>query len=59
MVDRLATVSAARRAEMRSYIVYEVMPGLVYADQEGKLERFEDAFSVAVSGALQMMSKLL
>ncbi|KAL8138916.1 hypothetical protein V2J09_004917 [Rumex salicifolius] len=58
VVDRLEAVNAAQREEMRRYVVYEVMPGLVYAHPEGKFVRFEDAFSVAMNSLLLRMSKL-
>ncbi|KAL8141651.1 hypothetical protein V2J09_014683 [Rumex salicifolius] len=58
VIDRLAAVPAERKAEMRRRIVDEVLPGLVYADPEGKLERFEDAFTVAINAVLQRMISL-
>ncbi|KAL8150440.1 hypothetical protein V2J09_020248 [Rumex salicifolius] len=58
VVDRLIAISPAQRTEMRRYIVYELLPGLVYADPEAKLNKSEDAFSVAMNSVLERMSRL-
>ncbi|GAB4856860.1 hypothetical protein Ancab_014779 [Ancistrocladus abbreviatus] len=58
VVERLTGIPSKEREEMRRYIVYELMPGLVYADPNSKLERFRDAFSIAMNNLLDRVSTL-
>ena len=45
-VERLSSISAREREDMRRYVVYEVLPELVYGDSSS---RFEDAISITVN----------
>uniref|UniRef100_A0A803LRB1 Exostosin GT47 domain-containing protein n=1 Tax=Chenopodium quinoa TaxID=63459 RepID=A0A803LRB1_CHEQI len=56
VVEKLVNIPLKQRQEMRKYIINELMPRLVYANanSNAKLEKFEDAFTIAVNNALQM-----
>lgn len=54
VVEKLKKV----REEMRRYIVYELMPGLVYGDSTSELQEFEDAFSISINNLIDRASKL-
>lgn len=58
VVEKLKKVSLQEREEMRRYIVYELMPGLVYGDSTSELEEFEDAFSISINNLIDRASKL-
>ncbi|CAN4127381.1 unnamed protein product [Withania somnifera] len=53
VVERLMQIPAKERENMRSYIIYELLPGLVYADPKSKLEKFQDAFSITINNLFQ------
>lgn len=57
VVERLMNVSVKEREDMRRYIVYELLPGLVYGDSNSQLEKFQDAFSITVNNLLERVSK--
>ncbi|XP_021724336.1 xyloglucan-specific galacturonosyltransferase 1-like [Chenopodium quinoa] len=54
VVEKLVNIPLKQRQEMRKNIINELMPRLVYANANAKLEKFEDAFTIAVNNALQM-----
>ncbi|KAG9141178.1 hypothetical protein Leryth_001677 [Lithospermum erythrorhizon] len=56
VIERLMRIPKKERDDMRRYIVYELMPGLVYADSSSKLEKFQDAFTIAMNNLLQMVT---
>ncbi|KAK1303532.1 hypothetical protein QJS10_CPB11g01933 [Acorus calamus] len=58
VMERLRRVSKKERDDMRRYIVYELMPRLVYADSDSEMERFDDAFDVAMEGLFSRISRL-
>ncbi|OVA11915.1 Exostosin-like [Macleaya cordata] len=58
MVERLMKVSSREREDMRRYIVYELMPGLVYGEPNSELDKFEDAFSVSINHLLDRVTNL-
>lgn len=58
VVEKLKKVSLKEREEMRRYIVYELMPGLVYGDSTSELQEFEDAFSISINNLIDSASKL-
>ncbi|MCD7460881.1 hypothetical protein HAX54_044647 [Datura stramonium] len=58
VVERLMQIPAKERENMRSYIVYELLPGLVYGDPKSKLEKFQDAFSITINNLFQRLNKL-
>lgn len=58
VVETLIRTTDEERKEMRRYIVYELMPGLVYADPNSKLEKYQDAFSISINNLLERVSRL-
>ncbi|XP_024934470.3 xyloglucan-specific galacturonosyltransferase 1 [Ziziphus jujuba] len=58
LVEKLMKVPLKERQEMRRYIVYELLPGLVYGDPNSQLEKFHDAFSIAMSSLLERANRL-
>ncbi|EFJ05166.1 galactosyltransferase-like protein [Selaginella moellendorffii] len=52
IVGELQKIPFARRKEMRHFIVHEILPGIVYAQPGSKLEKFEDAFDVAMRNVI-------
>ncbi|KAB5573581.1 hypothetical protein DKX38_000775 [Salix brachista] len=58
VVGRLSGISARERDEMRRFIVYELLPGLVYGDSSSRFEKFQDAFSISVNTLLQRVSRM-
>ncbi|XP_044487704.1 xyloglucan-specific galacturonosyltransferase 1 [Mangifera indica] len=59
MVERLMKVSEKEKENMRRYIVYELLPGLVYGDLDSKLEKFQDAFSITINNLLERVNRLI
>ncbi|KAJ4877301.1 root hair specific 8 [Raphanus sativus] len=59
VIKELMSMSLREREDMRSYIVHELLPGLVYGDPNGKFERFRDAFDITIDSLLHMISKKL
>lgn len=53
VVELLAKISQKEKENMRRYIVYELLPGLVYADSNSKLEKFQDAFTITMNNLLE------
>ncbi|KAJ6714476.1 XYLOGLUCAN-SPECIFIC GALACTURONOSYLTRANSFERASE 1-LIKE [Salix viminalis] len=58
VVGRLSGISAGERDEMRRFIVYELLPGLVYGDASSRFEKFQDAFSISVNTLLERVSRM-
>lgn len=58
VIERLAKIPQKERENMRRYIVYEVLPGLVYATPNSKLEKFQDAFSITMNNLIERMNRL-
>ncbi|XP_028088421.1 xyloglucan-specific galacturonosyltransferase 1 [Camellia sinensis] len=58
VVEKLMEVPAMVREDMRRYIVYELLPGLVYGDPNSELEKFQDAFTITVNNLLERVSRL-
>ncbi|XP_071696694.1 xyloglucan-specific galacturonosyltransferase 1-like [Rutidosis leptorrhynchoides] len=58
VVEKLMNVSLKERDEMRRYIVYELMPKLVYGDQDAKFSMFQDAFSITINNLLERVKAL-
>lgn len=59
VVEILEAIPATERARMRRRIIEEVMPGLVYAAPGAKLQRFDDAFDVALNSVLWRIANSL
>lgn len=58
VVERLMNVSAKEREDMRRYIIYEMLPGLVYGDSSSQLHKFQDAFSITVNNLVNRLQLL-
>ncbi|XP_055821516.1 xyloglucan-specific galacturonosyltransferase 1-like [Solanum dulcamara] len=58
VVERLMQIPTKERENMRSYIIYELLPGLVYGDPKSKLEKYQDAFSITINNLFQRLNKL-
>ncbi|KAJ8766164.1 hypothetical protein K2173_021681 [Erythroxylum novogranatense] len=58
VTERLMNVSVKERDDMRRYIVFELLPGLVYGDLNSQLEKFKDAFSITVNNLLERVNIL-
>lgn len=53
VMQKLVKIPLKERQKMRKYIIDELMPRLVYAHANAKLEKFEDAFTLAVNSLLE------
>ena len=53
VIERLMKIPRKETQQMRKYIINELMPRLVYATAITKLEKFEDAFTLAVNNLLE------
>ncbi|KAG4188697.1 hypothetical protein ERO13_A08G181900v2 [Gossypium hirsutum] len=58
IIEKLMTVPIREREDMRRYIVYELLPGLVYGDSNSQLEKFQDAFSITINNLLARVNKI-
>ncbi|TKY70943.1 Xyloglucan galactosyltransferase KATAMARI1 [Spatholobus suberectus] len=58
VVGRLTNISSRERENMRRYIVYELLPGLVYGDYQAELDKFQDAFAITMNNLLERVSRL-
>ncbi|ONI07069.1 hypothetical protein PRUPE_5G098300 [Prunus persica] len=58
VVEMLMKISKKEKDDMRRYIVYELLPGLVYGDSTAKLEKFQDAFSIIMSSLMERVTKM-
>lgn len=56
--ERLAKIPMKERENMRRYIVYELLPGLLYGDSNSKLEKFHDAFSLTMNNLFERANSL-
>ncbi|KAJ0967037.1 hypothetical protein J5N97_023954 [Dioscorea zingiberensis] len=57
VIERLKKISLEERKEMRRYIVYELMPRLVYGDSTSQFQKFQDAFSVVIDNMINKLAK--
>ncbi|XP_004511580.1 xyloglucan-specific galacturonosyltransferase 1 [Cicer arietinum] len=57
VVERLANISLRERENMRRYIVYELLPSVVYGDHNAELEKFQDAFAITMNNLLERVSR--
>lgn len=57
VVERLKSVGFEERKEMRRFIVYELMPGLVYGDSSSEFVRFRDAFGIVMDNMMDLVTK--
>ncbi|XP_030453926.1 probable xyloglucan galactosyltransferase GT20 [Syzygium oleosum] len=58
VVERLMKIPAQEREDMRSYIVYELVPGLVYGDSDSRFSKFQDSFTITMNNLLERMRRL-
>lgn len=58
VIEKLMNISRKERENMRRYVVYELLPELVYANPNSQLDKFQDAFSVTINNLFQRVSKL-
>ncbi|TYI70429.1 hypothetical protein E1A91_D08G221000v1 [Gossypium mustelinum] len=58
IIEKLKKVPLREREDMRRYIVYELLPGLVYGDSNSQLEKFQDAFSITINNLLARVNKI-
>ncbi|KAL6006723.1 hypothetical protein ACLOJK_032216 [Asimina triloba] len=57
VVERLKMVTPKERAEMRRYIVNELLPGLVYGDSNTQFVKFRDAFTVSMDNLIDLVNR--
>ncbi|XP_022940791.1 xyloglucan-specific galacturonosyltransferase 1-like [Cucurbita moschata] len=58
VVEKLRGISEEKREEMRTYIIYELLPALVYGDSNNVMDKFQDAYDIAINNLLQRVSTL-
>ncbi|XP_074333935.1 xyloglucan-specific galacturonosyltransferase 1-like [Apium graveolens] len=58
VVEWLMKIPKKARDDMRRYIVYELLPGLVYGDSSSDFEQFQDAFSITTNNLLEKVTRL-
>nr|GMD94327.1 probable xyloglucan galactosyltransferase GT20 [Ipomoea batatas] len=58
VVERLAEIGVKERENMRRYIVYELLPGLLYRHPNSKLHKFKDAFSITMNNLFERVNRL-
>ncbi|GKC69017.1 xyloglucan-specific galacturonosyltransferase 1-like protein [Tanacetum coccineum] len=58
VVERLMKIPLKERDDMRRFIVYELMPKLVYGDQNAKFDLFQDAFSITLDALMERINTL-
>ncbi|XP_062075948.1 xyloglucan-specific galacturonosyltransferase 1-like [Humulus lupulus] len=58
VVEELMKISKKQRDDMRRFIVYELLPGLVYGDTDSQFEKFQDSFSITMSNLLEKVKRL-
>ncbi|CDP09750.1 unnamed protein product [Coffea canephora] len=58
VAERLEKIPIKEREDMRRYIVYDLLPGLLYGDSNSKLEKFQDAFSITMNNLIERVNRL-
>ncbi|KAF9600061.1 hypothetical protein IFM89_002534 [Coptis chinensis] len=58
VVERLMKLSKTERDDMRRYIVYELLPGLIYGDSSSEFDKFQDAFSISMNNLVDRVTGL-
>ncbi|MCO5614318.1 hypothetical protein L7F22_068596 [Adiantum nelumboides] len=59
VIDELRKIPESVRREMRRRIIYDIMPGLVYARPDARLKEIDDAFLVSLRGLFERVSERL
>ncbi|XP_020600093.1 xyloglucan-specific galacturonosyltransferase 1-like [Phalaenopsis equestris] len=57
VMERLRMVEPDKRKEMRRYIIYELLPGLLYGDKGSQFRRYRDAFGIVMDSMLQRLNR--
>ncbi|CAN8272872.1 unnamed protein product [Cochlearia groenlandica] len=57
VVEELMAKTQKEKDDMRSYIIYQLLPGLVYGDSNAKFEKFRDAFDITFDSLLEKINK--
>lgn len=58
VVERLTNISSRERENMRRFITYELLPGLVYGDYNAELDKFQDAFAITMNNLFERVNRL-
>ncbi|CAN6485215.1 unnamed protein product [Victoria cruziana] len=58
VMDVLSKIPVERRREMRRYIIFELMPRIIYSTSDSKLLKFQDAFDIAINNLLHMVKEI-
>ncbi|CAL1375358.1 unnamed protein product [Linum trigynum] len=58
VVERVMRTSSRHREDMRRFIVYELLPGLVYGDSSSQLVKFRDSFSITLDNLIKWVNRL-
>ncbi|XP_010445715.1 PREDICTED: probable xyloglucan galactosyltransferase GT20 [Camelina sativa] len=59
VVKKLMAKTLSEKEEMRSYIIHQLLPGLVYGDSNAKFHRFRDAFDITFDSLLEKINRLV
>ncbi|XP_031475515.1 xyloglucan-specific galacturonosyltransferase 1-like [Nymphaea colorata] len=54
VMNVLSGISTEERRKMRRYIIFELMPRIIYANYDSKLVNFRDAFEISIDNMLRM-----
>ncbi|KAG7548775.1 Exostosin-like [Arabidopsis suecica] len=57
VVEILKAKTLREKKDMRSYIIHQLLPGLVYGDSNAKFEKFRDAFDITFDSLLEKINK--
>ncbi|CAA7040370.1 unnamed protein product [Microthlaspi erraticum] len=57
VMEILKTTTLKEKEDMRSYIIHQLLPGLIYGDSNAKFEKFRDAFDITFDSLLEKINK--
>ncbi|XP_010436073.1 PREDICTED: probable xyloglucan galactosyltransferase GT20 [Camelina sativa] len=57
VVEILKAKTLSEKEKMRSYIIHQLLPGLVYGDSNAKFKKFRDAFDIAFDSLLEKIKQ--
>ncbi|CAH2080166.1 unnamed protein product [Thlaspi arvense] len=57
VVEKLKAKTLKEKEDMRSYIIHQLLPGLVYRDSNAKFEKFRDAFDITFESLVEKINK--
>ncbi|KAJ4712106.1 putative Xyloglucan galactosyltransferase KATAMARI1 [Melia azedarach] len=58
VVEKLMNISVKERENTRRYIIYELLPQLVYGDSNSQFDKFQDAFSITMNNLFERANSL-